>query len=244
MKIYEILKNYKKPIIIKKNYSNHLDEIDLIKKYAKVIVSKKRGDAIKEAENKKFNLAILDDGYQDFEIKKDLNIVCFNDQQGIGNGHTIPSGPLRENLRSLKDCQIVLINGKKNLEFEDKLKSYNSKLIFFYFNYKLKNQNEFKNRKLICFAGIGNTENFFQLLKINHLNVIKEISFPDHYKYTQSELDNLLQLEKKYNAKLVTTEKDYLRISSIRRRGFGVIPIKVQIEDENKFLENIKKFIK
>jgi len=244
MKIYEILKNYKKPIIIKKNYSNHHDEIDLIKKYAKVIVSKKRDDAIKEAENKKFNLAILDDGFQDFEIKKDLNIICFNDEQGIGNGQTIPSGPLRENLSSLKNCQIVLINGKKNLEFENKLKSYNSKLIFFYFSYKIKNQNEFKNRKLICFAGIGNTENFFQLLKINHLNVIKEISFPDHYKYTQSELDNLLQLEKKYKAKLVTTEKDYLRISSIQRRGFGVIPIKVQIEDENILLENIKKFIK
>ena len=75
----------------------------------------------------------MDDGYQDFEIKKNLNILCFNGEQQIGNGQTIPSGPLRENLKSLKDCQIVMINGKKNLEFEEKLKKYNDKIKFFLF---------------------------------------------------------------------------------------------------------------
>ena len=81
------------------------------------------------------------------------------------------------------------------------------------------------------------------MLKLNHLNIIKEISFPDHYDYTQKELDTLLDLEKKYNAKLVTTEKDYLRISSFNRRSFGVVPIKVNIHDEEKFVQMIKKFI-
>ena len=136
-----------------------------------------------------------------------------------------------------------MINGKKDLGFEEKLKKFNSKLKFFYFSYSLKNPNEFTNRKLICFAGIGNPENFFELLKLNHLNIIKEISFPDHYDYTQKELDTLLDLEKKYNAKLVTTEKDYLRISSVHRRSFGVIPIKVSINDEDKFTQTIKKYI-
>ena len=243
MKIFEVLKNKKRPVIIKKNYDSHKDEIDLIKKYSKIIVPEKRSDGINKAIEKKFDLVIMDDGYQDFEIKKNLNIVCFNAQQEIGNGQTIPSGPLRENLNSLKDCQIILINGKKNLEFEQILTRYNNNLKFFYFNYYLKNPNEFKNRKLICFAGIGNPENFFELLKSNHLNVVKEISFPDHYDYTEKELDDLLNLEKKYNAKLVTTEKDYLRISSFHRRGFGVIPIKVNINDEEKFTEMIKKFI-
>ncbi len=243
MKICEIFKNQNKPVIIKKNYKNQEDEIELIKKYSKIIATKKRSDGINKAIEKKFDLVIMDDGYQDFEIKKNLNIICFNTEQGIGNGQTIPSGPLRENLNSLKDCQIILVNGKKNLEFEEKLKRYNNKLKFFYFNYSLKNPNEFKNRKLICFAGIGNPENFFELLKSYHLNVVKEISFPDHYEYTQKELNNLLGLEKKYNAKLVTTEKDYLRISSFHRRSFGVIPIKVNIDDEEKFAQMIKKFI-
>ena len=244
MKIWEIFKNEKKPVIIKKNYKNHKDEIELIKKYSKIITSEKRSEGINLAIEKKFDLAILDDGYQDFEIKKNINIICFNSQQGIGNGQTIPSGPLREKLDSLKNCQIVFINGKKNLEFEDKLKKYNNKLTFFYFNYYVKNLNEFINRKLISFAGIGNPENFFKLLKENHLNIIKEIDFPDHYEYTQKDLENLSDLEKKYNAKLVTTEKDYLRISSFNRRSFGMIPIKVNIDNQEKFIQIIKKFIK
>ncbi len=243
IKIWEIFKNEYNPIIIKKSYKDHKDEIDLIKKYSKILISEKRSDAINKAIEKKFGLVIMDDGYQDFEIQKKLNILCFNGVQKLGNGLTIPSGPLRENLQSLKDCQIIMINGKKDLGFEEKLKKFNSKLKFFYFSYSLKNPNEFTNRKLICFAVIGNPENFFELLKLNHLNIIKEISFPDHYDYTQKELDTLLDLEKKYNAKLVTTEKDYLRISSVHRRSFGVIPIKVSINDEDKFTQTIKKYI-
>ena len=68
-------------------------------------------------------------------IKKDLNIICFHDNQRIGNGLLLPSGPLRESLTELKNCQIVLINGKKDIEFEQKLKKYNTKLEFFYYNY-------------------------------------------------------------------------------------------------------------
>ena len=243
IKIWEIFKDEKRPVVLKKNYKNHQDEIELIKKYCKILVSDKRGDGINRAIEKNFDLVIMDDGFQDFEIVKNLNIICFNSQQGIGNGYTIPSGPLRENLKSLKKCQIILINGKKNLQFEDKLKIYNNKLEFFYFNYFIKNVNEFKNKKLIPFAGIGNPENFFQLLKDSHLNIVKEINFPDHYEYKQADLDNLVAMENKYKAKLVTTEKDYLRISPFNRRRFEMLPIKVNIHEEKKFSQSIKKFI-
>ena len=243
IKIWEIFKDEKRPVVLKKNYKNHQDEIELIKKYCKILVSDKRSDGINRAIEKNFDLVIMDDGFQDFEIVKNLNIICFNNQQGIGNGYTIPSGPLRENLKSLKKCQIILINGKKNLQFEDKLKIYNNKLEFFYFNYFIKNVNEFKNKKLIPFAGIGNPENFFQLLKDSHLNIVKEINFPDHYEYKQADLDNLVAMENKYNAKLVTTEKDYLRISPFNRRRFEMLPIKVNIHEEKKFSQSIKKFI-
>ena len=243
IKIWEIFKDEKRPVVLKKNYKNHQDEIELIKKYCKILVSDKRSDGINRAIEKNFDLVIMDDGFQDFEIVKNLNIICFNSQQGIGNGYTIPSGPLRENLKSLKKCQIILINGKKNLQFEDKLKIYNNKLEFFYFNYFIKNVNEFKNKKLIPFAGIGNPENFFQLLKDSHLNIVKEINFPDHYEYKQADLDNLVAMENKYKAKLVTTEKDYLRISPFNRRRFEMLPIKVNIHEEKKFSQSIKKYI-
>ena len=62
-------------------------------------------------------MAILDDGFQDFSIKKNLSIVCFNEKQWIGNGLIIPSGPLRENLSALKRADCIVINGKKNIEY-------------------------------------------------------------------------------------------------------------------------------
>ena len=243
IKIFEIFKNKKHPVIIKKNYKDQKDEIDLLSKYSKVISHEKRSLSINEAVSKKFDLLILDDGFQDFSINKNLSIVCFNERQKIGNGQTIPSGPLRQNLSALKDCHIVLINGKKDFEFEQKLKKYNKDLEFFYFNYYPKNINDFKNKKLIAFAGIGNPENFFDILKSNRLNVVKEISFPDHYEYSQKNLDNLIDLEKKYNGKLLTTEKDYLRISSFERKRFGMLPIEAKIEEEESFVKLIEKFI-
>ena len=137
-----------------------------------------------------------------------------------------------------------MLNGKKDNDFEERLKKYNRNIKFYYFNYYLKNFDDFKNKKLISFAGIGNPSNFFDLLKANRLNVVQEIGFPDHYNYSEQELEKLLELEKKYNAKLITTEKDYLRIKSLHRRRFGFVPIKVKIDKEDELIEIIKKILK
>ena len=66
-----------------------------------------------------YDSVILDDGFQDYRIKKDLSIICFNQNQLIGNGLIFPAGPLRETLNSLKQAHIILINGKKDSKFEE-----------------------------------------------------------------------------------------------------------------------------
>tara|TARA_B100000700_G_scaffold331166_1_gene462001 strand:+ start:1916 stop:2848 length:933 start_codon:yes stop_codon:yes gene_type:complete len=244
LKVCKILKELgQNPVIVKKDYKSHDDEISLIKKYNKVLTAKNRADAINLAMEKKFNFIVLDDGYQDLTIKKNFNIICFHSRQKLGNGHLIPAGPLRESPDSLKNCNTILINGKKDLEFEQKLKKYNSKLNFFYYHYYSKNIEDFKNKKLVAFAGIGNTQNFFNFLKENHLNVVKEISYPDHYKYTEKDLKDLVKIEKLYNAKLITTEKDYLRISPFTRKTFGYIRIDTKFENEENFKNSFKKLI-
>ena len=116
----------KKPSIIRKLYKDHNDEYQLIRKYFKnLFINKNRVNAIYEAENKGFDLAILDDGFQDYKIEKNLSIICFNQNQQIGNGLIFPAGPLRENLSILKSVQIVVINGKKDKSFEEKIKNFN-----------------------------------------------------------------------------------------------------------------------
>ena len=170
--------------------------------------------------------------------------MCFNNNRQIGNGQVLPAGPLRETLSALKTANIIMVNGEKNFEFELKLKKYNNKLKFFYFSYNLKKIDEFKNRKLIAFAGIGNSINFFNTLKDNRLNVIKEITFPDHYDYSDNDLENLLKTESQNKAKLITTEKDFLRMNPLKRRRFGFVPINVNIKNENELMSEVDKILK
>jgi len=213
IEIFSILKNLNmNPAFIRKKYDSFQDEVDLQKKVGPIYQNKRRIEAIKEAILDKVNVAILDDGFQDFSIYKNLSIVCFNEKQWIGNGLVIPSGPLRENFSALKRANCVIINGKKNTDIENKILSKNKEIKIFYMKYKAQNADEFKNKKVIAFAGIGYPENFFNLLKDNKINVTEEIKFPDHHKYSEKELENLINKTKKNNDILITTEKDYFRI--------------------------------
>ena len=109
----------KNPVILRKYYKNHIDEYNLIQKsFKNLILNSNRASGLKEAEQLKYKAVILDDGFQDHSIKKDFNIVCFNQKQLIGNGLVLPSGPLRENLGSLVYADVVIINGAKNKKFE------------------------------------------------------------------------------------------------------------------------------
>jgi tetraacyldisaccharide 4'-kinase len=114
IEIFIILKNLNKnPVFIRKKYSSFQDETNLQKQVGPLYESKKRIDALNKAIYNKADIAILDDGFQDFSIKKDLSIVCFNEKQWIGNGLVIPSGPLREDLSALNRANWVVIMEKK-----------------------------------------------------------------------------------------------------------------------------------
>ena len=244
IEILKILKNLKKnPAFIRKKYISHQDEVKLQEQFGKVFQNNKRVNAIKEALSNKANIAVMDDGFQDFSIYKDLSIVCFNEKLWIGNGFTIPSGPLRENLSSLKRANCVVINGSKNLDIEDKIYSKNKEIKIFYTKYIPQNIGELINESTIAFAGIGNPENFFNFLKENNINVIESIKFPDHHEYSKKELEYLFNKAKKYNAVLVTTEKDYFRIGKNNSKNIKYLKIEVQIEEKNKLIEEIRKII-
>jgi tetraacyldisaccharide 4'-kinase len=242
--IYSILKDLNmKPVFIRKYYDAVKDEINLQKEIGEVYQNKKRFEAIKDAEKNKADVAILDDGLQDFSIYKNLSIVCFSEKQWIGNGLTIPSGPLRESLSSLKRANIVFINGKKNNHIENEILKYNQEIKIFYSQYKPININLLKNKKFVVFAGIGNPENFFTLLEENSINIIEKIQFPDHYKFSKSEIENLIEKAKKNGAELLTTEKDYFRIDNDYKKELIYLKIITVINNREEFIKEIKKII-
>jgi len=115
IKIYDLLKRKGlKVCFIKKFYSNQEDERNLLSKKGFLISKKSRKESLLEAIDRKFKIAIFDDGLQDKTIEYDKKIVCFNNKSWIGNGKTIPSGPLREDVNSIKKYDYVFLNG--NLE--------------------------------------------------------------------------------------------------------------------------------
>ena len=236
----ELSKYGRNPAIIRKFYKSHLDEHKLIKdKFKYLYLNKYRQKAIIEAQKNNHDSIILDDGFQDFSIKPNLSILCFNSKQLVGNGFTIPSGPLRENFSSIRRVDCIFINGEKNLDFENKIKDVNSEIKIFYTKYKLKNLNKFKNKQIIAFAGIGNPQNFFDLLKLNNINVRKTISFPDHHNYSESDYSSLITVNEK-DLLMVTTEKDHYRLNEKMKKSCDYVEIDLEIENKNEFINLIK----
>ena len=243
--VKSLKKHDKKTALIKKFYKNHIDEFNLIKSNKISYFSdKSRNAAILKAKKNKYNVAVLDDGYQDTSFHKDLSIICFNEKQLIGNGRIIPAGPLRESIRSLKNSKIIVINGKKNIKFEQKILAISKSIEIYYSKYKPVNTNEFKNYNLIAFAGIGNPENFFSLLKESKFKVKKTISYPDHYKFSKNELLKIISIAKRNKLKIITTEKDYYRIKHFKLKDIRYLKTKLEIKNKNKLIKNILEYIK
>ncbi len=239
LEIFKIVKSSgKNPGFIKKGYDYLYDEIQMLEKIGKTYLNKNRKEAISELISLKHDVAILDDGFQDFSIKKDFSILCFNSNQLIGNGFLIPSGPLRQTFQSIKQAECVVINGTKNLEFEDKIKKINENIKIFYSKYKIKNLDKFKNKKVLAFAGIGNPSNFFELLKKNDINVKETISYPDHYNYSEEDYGFLIK-KKEQDVLLATTEKDYYRLNEKMKQSFDYVDVDLEIDNKNEFINLI-----
>ena len=97
----------------------------------------------------------------------------------VGNGFLLPAGPLRERLNKIKSCGIAVINGKRNISFEKKLKLISKHIKIFQSKYEVKHLKKFKGKQFFAFAGIGNPDNFFNLLKEHGLKIKEKVSIED-----------------------------------------------------------------
>ena len=238
----KLSENGKNPAIVRKYYKSHIDEHKMILSYYnKLILTLNRSKGIYEALEKGFDAVILDDGFQDYKIKKNLSIICFNSNQLIGNGYLFPSGPLRESLGSLRNANILIINGDKSLNFEQKILKIQKDLKIYYSNYKPLNIQEFKNKKLLVISGIGNPENFFKILKDNQMNIQKKMVYPDHYEFTKNEMLKIIEYAKKNDFQIVMTEKDYYKIKDFSLENIKYLKVKLEIEKEEEFIKNVMK---
>ena len=244
IKIYQILSSLNfKTATIKKFYAEHVDEQKMLAEKTKLYCLKNRKIALDKAIKDNIDVVIFDDGLQDRSINYDLKFVCFNNIKWIGNGFLIPAGPLREKVQSIVKYDAVFINGNtiNNSNLKLLIKKYNKNIKIFESHYKPTNIHEFNtNEKYLIFSGIGNPEGFKEILIKNKFNIVTEIIFPDHYNYTQNDIDRIKSQAKNLNAKIITTEKDYTKINSDTNNDIKFLQVEVKIKDEIELINYLK----
>ena len=244
IKISQIIKKLGyKTAIIKKFYNDQFDEQKLLRKRDNLYTLNYREESLKEAIQDNVDVAIFDDGLQDKSLSYNLRFVCFNSEKWIGNGFLIPAGPLREKLDSIIKYDAIFLNGndEDNSVKKKIIKKYNPNIKIFETSYFPVNINKFNlEDKYLIFSGIGNPDSFKKTLKSNKINIIKEINFPDHYQYSSNDINKIKLTAKKFNAKILTTEKDYLRIKNEDSQEIDFLEIDMIIKQEAELIKFIK----
>ena len=245
IKIKEILdKNNIKACFIKKFYLNQTDEQKLLSKNGTLFSNLKRITALDEAISEDFEVAIFDDGLQDNSIKYNMEIVCFNNLNWIGNGLTLPSGPLRESINNLKFYENIFLNGNEEnlIAIKGQIKKINPNMNINTGKYTPLNIGEFdRDQNYLVFSGIGNHKTFVEMLKNNKLKIVSDLEYPDHYQYSKKDFDEIIINAKKFNAHIITTEKDYLRLENFNRNEILYVKSSLDISDEKSLTNKLLK---
>ena len=244
IKINKILNNLNiKTAFIKKKYADQFDEQVILSSHGKLFCEKERLDALKKAIDEKIDVAILDDGLQDNKIIYNTTIVCFNIKSWIGNGLCLPSGPLRESLENLKKYDAVFLNGngEEINEIENIIKDIKPNIQIFKAEYIALNVEKMDlKQNYLAFSGIGNPDSFIKTLKKNKFLIVKNLKFPDHYIYSNKDINKIKNIAKDLKAKIITTEKDYNRLSEIDSERIEYLKIELKISNEEELINFLR----
>lgn len=216
------------------------DESVLLAKAGPVIATKNIRDSLALISQLNPEAVILDDGMQNPFLKKDLHILAFDTISGIGNNLHFPAGPLRESVAAglAKADLVFTVGDNKYLAPKLREKIQLSRKPYFRTEIKLKKQLD-KKPCYIAFAGIGNPEKFFLLLAGNNFRIQKCISFGDHHHYSENDLKKLTDLAKAHNCRLITTEKDYVKIPGRYKKLVTCASVRLEPENEQECLNLI-----
>ncbi len=202
------------------------DEPLLLAGAAPVIVARDRKAGAELADKKQADAIIMDDAHQNFRVAKDFSLVVIDAEIGFGNAHILPAGPLRESVtQGLARADAVVLVGKGAPDLGNfkgpVLRAQLTPVDIF----------ELKGRPVVAFAGIGRPEKFFATLRSLGADVVEARSYADHHAYTASEIARLHAKARAANAMLITTEKDFVRLTPAEKQGICFLPVRAAFED-------------
>ena len=209
-------------------------------------ISRNRSAGVKAATSSGANVVVLDDGFQNFSVKKNLSVLVIEASTGFGNGYLIPAGPLREKISSgLKRADMIITIGSPSTQKTFKSKhSFLTKLPLIEGRLApKKNSLNLNGKTIIAFAGIAHPEKFRVTLEELGAIIIKFKAFANHKPFKIQHLNKLLSEARKKEATLVTTEKDFVRIPSELQCYFNVLEVNLEIKDEKFLVKKLKSIL-
>ena len=219
------------------------DEAVLLALNAPTVVDNKRARGAQKAVKNGAKAIIMDDGFQNPSLVKSFSFVVVDGQKGFGNTLVLPAGPLREPvLTGLKRADAVVIAGEDKWGVDFYLKRHQIDLPVLTGRFMLNPEmvKALRGRDVFAFAGIGMPEKFFAALQNEGINVKGMQSFPDHYFYTNFDLDEIVR--KAGALPILTTTKDAVKLSAPMRKKVIVMDGRF-VFDEPAQLEQILKGI-
>jgi tetraacyldisaccharide 4'-kinase len=219
------------------------DEPLMLARLAPTIVARDRTAGARMARSAGSSVIVMDDGFQNPSLVKDLAILLVDGRRGIGNGRVIPAGPLRAPLEiQIARAQALVVVGPpdgaaKVLEtarrhgvavFHGRLAADRNSLA------------ALGKRKVLAFAGIGNPEKFFTTLTEAGVDVAERSGFPDHHRYTAADAQRLMARAQTQNLMLITTEKDYVRLAgdpalAALKAHASILPVRLVVDEQEQF---------
>lgn len=210
----------------KANADTYGDEALLLARHAPTIVAHDRAAGLKLADEKGFDIVIADDGFQNPDFAKTASILVFDGAVGIGMAWRIPAGPCREPLSdALARAAACIIVGEDKTQLRQKLLALPTFAAHFKATY-----NTSSDAAYIAFAGIGRPAKFFETLRASNYRVIDAVPFPDHHVFTAADIGRLTADAATKGARLITTEKDFVRLPDAARAVIDVLPVTLKVD--------------
>ena len=211
------------------------DEPLLMAAFAPTWVANERVAGARAAQDAGADVILLDDGFQDPSLIKDLSIVVVDAARGFGNGYCLPAGPLREPVHvGLKRADAVISIGEPEGQSQFRERSSDQVGSIEHLMASLKPIEmgmPWAEGRYLAFAGIGDPEKFFATLRGLGAPLVRTVALDDHQKLARPMIQRLMKEAQSMNAQLVTTEKDAARLPADLRSGILSLPVRLEFDN-------------
>ncbi|MEM9043197.1 MAG: tetraacyldisaccharide 4'-kinase [Pseudomonadota bacterium] len=208
------------------------DEPLLLAQMTTVWVARDRSQGVRSAAAAGAEVVLLDDGYQNPNVVKDASVLVVDAEQGFGNGHVLPAGPLREPVEGGIDRadHVILIGNPDQrsravTQWPLLRNAHSARLM------PLQTGIDLSGQSVVAFAGIGRPQKFFDTLNEMGAQIVQAHAFADHHVYSDWVIARMLREAQAAGAMLVTTEKDAIKLPEHLRRDILALPVRLDLDD-------------